>query len=127
MERAIEVLAIIHFTILGLSHIVQPRAWVEFFTLLREKGVAGNFINAFLSLGIGSLVVAFHNVWTGIPVILTVFGWLSVFKAGLYFLVPAAGVKSLENVTPERANRFAIPGVVLLVVAGLLGYSLATA
>lgn len=29
MERSVEVLAIILFGVLGLSHIVQPKAWVE--------------------------------------------------------------------------------------------------
>ena len=43
MERSVEVLAIILFGVLGLSHILQPRAWVEFFILLRGKGEAGAF------------------------------------------------------------------------------------
>jgi hypothetical protein len=41
MERSVEVLAIILFGVLGLSHILQPNAWAEFFTLLRSKGEAG--------------------------------------------------------------------------------------
>jgi hypothetical protein len=31
MERSVEVLAIILFGVLGLSHILQPKAWAEFF------------------------------------------------------------------------------------------------
>ena len=38
MERSVEILAIILFGITGLSHIVQPRAWVDFFILLRNRG-----------------------------------------------------------------------------------------
>jgi hypothetical protein len=41
MERSIEVLAVILFGVLGLSHILQPKAWAEFFILLRGKGEAG--------------------------------------------------------------------------------------
>jgi hypothetical protein len=38
MERSVEVLAIIMFGVLGLSHILQPKAWAEFFILLRGNG-----------------------------------------------------------------------------------------
>jgi hypothetical protein len=37
MERSVEVLAIIWFGVFGLSHILQPKAWVEFFILLRGR------------------------------------------------------------------------------------------
>jgi hypothetical protein len=46
MERSVEVLAIILFGSFGLSHILQPRAWAEFFILLRGKGEAGAGIRA---------------------------------------------------------------------------------
>jgi hypothetical protein len=41
MERSVEILAIILFGVPGLSHILQPEAWAEFFILLRSKGEAG--------------------------------------------------------------------------------------
>jgi hypothetical protein len=45
MERSVEVFAIILFGVLGLSHILQPKAWAEFFILLRGKGEAGAFVD----------------------------------------------------------------------------------
>ena len=38
MERSVEVLAVILSGVIGLSHILQPKAWAEFFILLRGKG-----------------------------------------------------------------------------------------
>ncbi len=61
-ERSIELLAAIQFLIIGLSHITMPRAWAEFFVMLRSRGDAGAFANGFLSLWFGALVVGFHNV-----------------------------------------------------------------
>lgn len=69
MEQAIEVFAAISFLGIGHLHLAQPRVWVEFFTWLREKGRAGMFVEGFLSLGFGALVVSFHNVWSGLPVV----------------------------------------------------------
>ena len=127
MERSVEMLAALQLFILGLSHIVQHRAWAEFFIMLREKGAAGNFLNAFLHIGIGTLVVSFHSVWSGIPVVLTVLGWAWVLKGFLYFVVPRIGLRSLGLVSTENSHRFAVAGGLMVVVSGLLAYDLVTA
>jgi hypothetical protein len=62
VERALEVLATIQFLIVGLSHVFQRHAWVEFFIWLRERGHAGVFVHGFLSLWFGSMILAFHDV-----------------------------------------------------------------
>ena len=66
MERAIEIFAVIHLGVMGLSHILAPKAWIEFFIRLREKGHPGVFAVGFMSLFFGSIIAAFHNVWSGL-------------------------------------------------------------
>jgi hypothetical protein len=127
MEQAIQIFAIINLAVVGLSHIVQPRAWAEFFVGLREKGHAGVFVVGFMSLYFGSLIVAFHNVWYGLPIVLTILGWAQVLKGFLYFTFPAYGLKKLGFVSMERSRMFIAPGIALLIMAGLLGFHLATA
>jgi hypothetical protein len=122
MERAVQVYAIVNFVVIGLSHVLQPRAWVAFFVLLRERGTAGVFATAFMSLAFGSIVVAFHNVWTGVPLVLTLIGWAQVIKALIYFAFPAFGLRKLQIPSEERAHLFVVPGVVFLLLATLLGY-----
>ena len=124
MERAIELFAAINFLVIGLSHIFMPKAWAEFFMLLGSKGQAGAFINGFLTLGVGSLIVAFHNVWTGVPVFLTVIGWLYVAKALVIFVIPGAGLKSIQHVTVEKARRFRYAGVPMILMGIVLIYCL---
>lgn len=114
MVRAIEIFVSINFIVMGLSHIFQPRAWQEFFTFLHSKGIPGSFFNAFLALGMGSIVVAFHNVWSGVPMIVTIYGWASVLKGGLFLLVPSLGLKSLEKGTSMDPKKWVIPGLFLL-------------
>jgi hypothetical protein len=124
MERAIEIFAVIQLTVIGLSHIVFHRAWAEFFIWLREKGTSGAFANGFTSLAFGSIVVAFHQVWSGIPLILTIFGLLSVVKAAHCFLLPAAALRSMQRVSLERSREFVVAGVVSLAIAAVTGYGL---
>ena len=54
MERSVEVLAVILFGVLGFSHILQPKAWAEFFILLRGKGAIGAFVNWWISRDVQS-------------------------------------------------------------------------
>jgi hypothetical protein len=122
MERAAEVFAAIHCLVIGLSHVAQPMAWVEFFVWLREKGRAGVFVNGFLSLGFGSVIVAFHNVWAGLPAVLTVLGWAQVFKGMLSFIAPQIAMRSLKRVSSERSIEFVWAGVVLLALSSLFWY-----
>lgn len=122
MERAIQIYAIINFAVIGISHVLRPKAWVDFFVLLRERGEPGVFAAAFLSLSFGSIIVAFHNVWSGLPLVLTLVGWAQVLKALLYFAFPAFGLRKLQIPTHDRARMFVPPGVVFLILAALLGY-----
>jgi hypothetical protein len=124
MEKAIQVLAVIHFTVVGLSHLIQPRPWADFFIRLREEGTTGVFVVAFMSLWFGSIVVAFHNVWTGIPMALTIVGWAQVLKGLIYFCFPEFGLRRISYVERDRAHLYSVAGVVLLILAGLLGYEL---
>ncbi len=124
MERAIQIYAVINLTVIGLSHVLRPHAWVDFFVWLRERREAGVFAAAFMSLVFGSVIVAFHNVWSGIPLALTLLGWAQVLKALIYFSFPRFGLRKLHIPSHERAGMFVVPGALFLLLAALLGYHL---
>jgi hypothetical protein len=122
MERSVEILAIVLFGVIGLSHLLQPRAWVEFFILLRSKGDTGAFVDGFLNLQMAGLIIGFHNVWSGIPVVLTFLGWAMLVKSLIRFCLPKLALRAMARVSMERSWEFQAAGAVILVVAGLLGY-----
>lgn len=124
MERALEILVAVQLSIIGLSHIVHHRAWAEFFIWLRAKGTAGAFANGFLSLMAGSLIIGFHRVWSGIPLVLTVLGLLNLLKAANCFLLPGAALRSMNRVSLERSREFVAAGVVSIAIAALLAFNL---
>ena len=126
MERATEVFAAVYLSVIGLSHVAQPRVWVDFFVWLRGKGHPGVFVNAFLSLGFGAIIVAFHNVWNGLHVILTLIGWGQVLKGLLSFVAPQVGMWGLARVSSERAWEFVVGGVLALALSAALWYIVLT-
>ncbi|MBC7909041.1 MAG: hypothetical protein H7Y30_00985 [Pyrinomonadaceae bacterium] len=124
MEIAIHKLAVISFFIIGLSHVIQPRVWVQFFIEVRNKGEAGSFINAFIHFPLGVLIVSFHNVWHGLPVILTLMGWGWVLKGLIYFIFPRWGLKTMARVSMKKSWEFVAAGLIFLALDGVLIYSL---
>ena len=124
MEIAVTRLAIICFFITGVSHIIQPRVWARFFMGMYSKGEVGSFQNALLHFPLGVLIVSFHNVWQGLPLMLTIIGWGLVLKSFIYFTFPGHGMKILARVSMERSWEFVVAGVFSVGISGLLLFSL---
>jgi len=124
LQHSVEFLVALQTLIIAVSHIVQPRAWVDFFVWLRSKGHAGVFANGFLSLWFGSIIVAFHQVWTGPAVVVTLLGWAQVVKGLIAFTAPQVSMRGFARVSQERSHEFVIGGVFLLAISGVCWYSL---
>jgi hypothetical protein len=124
MERSVEILAIVFFGVVGLSHILQHKAWAEFFILLRGKGEAGAFVDGFLNLPLAGFIIGFHNVWSGIPLVLTLVGWGLLIKSLIRFCAPKQALRLIARVSLERSWEFQIAGAFLVALAGLLGYGI---
>jgi CDP-diglyceride synthetase len=111
LEQAVEKLAIIGFFVTGVSHMCQPRVWAQFFIDIRNKGETGSFINAFIHFPLGAVIVAFHNVWRGAPLVLTLIGCSLLLKSVIYFVFPKRGLKNLSRVSLDKSWEFVVAGV----------------
>ena len=120
MERGIQLYAAVMLGVIGLSHLFQPKRWVSFFQDLAAKGTTGAFAEGFLSLTFGGIIVAFHNVWHGPAIVLTIVGWGQVFKAVIRFLAPQIALKRMAGITPDRAWMFQAGGVFALALSGFI-------
>jgi len=108
----------------GLSHIFQPKAWVEFFIVVREKKEIGAIINGFIHYPLGAFIVAFHNVWVGIPLVLTLIGYALLLKGLICFVFPKLALASLNRVSIERAWEFVVAGFISVALGCLVLFSL---
>ena len=117
MTRALEIFAVIQLTLVGLSHVFHHRAWAKFFIELRALRYSGVFLHGFLSLAFGAMILAFHHVWSGMPLVLTIVGVLYLMKTAQCFLLPAVSLRSLDRVTLERSRVFIGVGVLFLAIA----------
>lgn len=118
MEQGIQVFAAISFLVIGLSHLFQPRAWVVFYQVLAARGTTGAFLEGFLCLNFGAIIVAFHNVWHGPAIVLTLIGWGQVLKGLGRFLAPELAARVMARASLDRAWYFRAGGVLALLLSG---------
>ena len=124
MERVAEWYALVTCLVVGLSHLLQRQAWAEVFAALHRLGKPGAFANGGLSLVPGAAFVAAHPVWTGPAVVLTLLGWLLVLKGAICFLAPGVALRGMARAGAGKGGAFVAGGLMLLAVAGVVGYVL---
>jgi hypothetical protein len=122
LERAAEIFALVNFVVIGLSHLLQSRAWVDLIVGLRSLGTTGVFLNGMLSLMVGSIILALHSSWAGTGAVLTFIGWAQVLKAAVSLMLPRMAMRSLERVSPSRAWEFQAGGAVFLIVSAVIAW-----
>jgi uncharacterized protein YjeT (DUF2065 family) len=122
LYKQTELLVAISFFIIGVSHLLRPKAWIDFFKLLLKHGYSGAFINGFITVPLGVLIVAFHNVWQGGAVIVTVIGYAYIIKSFIAFCFPAVGYKSMQRVERNNISEFRVAGLVLMILAAVIFY-----
>ena len=98
LETLIERWFAVGWLIFGLSHLLYARKWAALLLPLRERDTGALLLGLF-NLPFGLVVVLGHNVWVwGIPVVVTLAGWVMVLKSVVYLLLPRA----LSRVMPTE-------------------------
>lgn len=122
MQLFVELYVFLGFLVVGISHITMAAAWNEFFAMLRSRGRAGVIVNGMLALTVGSIVVAGHNIWSGLPMIVTLVGWAQLLKGFLHLAIPGLGERSLQMAETNPLTKFRLGGVVMLILDVPIGY-----
>lgn len=119
LEEAVRLFACINLLAIGFSHVFAHETWTDFFIGLRDRGKAGVFTIGLMSLGFGSVIAAFHPVWTGLPLVLTIYGWAQVLKGAIYLCAPGFGHERLMAIRRDRSAVFIAPGFFLIALGVL--------
>ena len=118
----IERLTALTFIVTGLSHIVAPLAWARFFIAMRDMSAVPGFLNAFVHIPLGLLIVAFHPVWSGPGLLITLIGCGLAVKGTVYFLWPGLAARTMAHVSEATAGRFRIAGFFGLALGLICGW-----
>ena len=122
MEVGIERLTALALIVTGLSHILAPRAWTRYFIAMREQGEVAGLLNAYLHMPLGLLILAFHPVWRGPGLLVTLIGCGLALKGTLHFLWPRLSLRALAHVREENAWGFQVAGAVGVALGLAVGW-----
>ena len=118
MENIVDKIFAFVFVLVGLSHLLQPAAWVDFFVWLRSK-TFGGFIVVIYTLPIAMVLIVFHNQWTLRPsIVLTIAGWIMLVKCVVYAIYPVAFTRTATKGFSARNS--VIAGITGIVIGVLL-------
>ena len=120
----VQLVVLISSLIIGMSHIIQPALWGEYFADLRARGRAG-LVSKIMQVELwpALLIVSLHQVWTGPAIVVTIYGWLLLLKVTIGLVLPSLGMASMR--IPERApNSFVPAGVLMLAIGAASGAAL---
>lgn len=80
------------------------------------KNTALIYLGGAMALIIGLLIVLFHNVWVaGWVVIITIFGWLGLFKGALLIILPNS-VAKLTQAYQKKPVLLMVHMIIILVI-----------
>lgn len=128
MEETVLKFAAPVLIVIGISQIYSTARWQNYYRWLSSMGVAGVRFNGLISLAIGSPIVVMHNVWSGPPILLTLFGWMLLTESALCLFMPGTGLAGLTEVEDGLRHQIIVgTGVALVVVGGVLGAHTMTA
>ena len=110
---------------MGLSHIVRPALWVDFFARVHSEGTAG-LVGKVLAVELwpALILVGLHQVWWGPGIVLTLYGWAQFTKVWLALLAPEIGMRSLAMAQTKGERGFVLGGVMLMLVGLSAGAAL---
>lgn len=108
------------FAVMGLSMLFNKK-WtagaVEKMT--ENQGVL--WLAGLIALMMGTVMVVFNNEWTsGLPLFITILGWLALIKGAVILIFPNATVSYYKKM--NTGNIFTWGGLVVLIIAVILLY-----
>ncbi len=110
----------IFFLVSGIAMVVSSKATAGAIEeSVAHKGIM--FMWGVVALLVGAVIVTLNNIWTaGLPLFVTILGWLALIKGVFIMLAPAAAATFYRKF--GKSNMIVFCGVVALVVGLVLLY-----
>jgi len=122
MAYSIELMTGICFLMLGLSLLIRFPDWVDLLVDIQKKGRTASLSYGMLNLLLGSFVVAFHWVWDGIAMLVTIIGLIMLLKGFVYMLFPGYLPAKFAMIIPRYNNLIRVAAVLMAIIGGVLLY-----
>jgi uncharacterized protein YjeT (DUF2065 family) len=121
VKTTIEAVFCIAMPVLGLSYLLQPRQWIQFFSELAHKPHR-SLPPALAMLTAGTFCGFAYNDWTATwPIFISAFSWLLALEGALILVYPAS-LARLQNIPDRFLSLYLRSGGILFIILGALLY-----
>lgn len=103
--------------------IISPKFYKTLLAALSEHPPA-IYLGGLISLGVGFLLVTFHNIWivNDWTVIITILGWVAFIKGLIMLLVPNAAIKTCAAFDAQLKKLFIVCALIIIIAGTLLAW-----
>ncbi len=110
----------IFFALVGLSMVVNSKATTAAIEeSVQNRGIL--WIWGFLAMLVGAIIVVLNNAWTsGLPLLITVIGWIALIKGAFILFLPGSAVSLYRKF--GRNGMIVACGVVAFILGLILLY-----
>lgn len=123
MELSIQFMAGVSLTLLGLSYLIATKDWIMWIENLERQGRKASLTIGSINLLIGSFILAFHWVWQGWPLLVTLIGAMALLKAATYLLCPGWLPAKLSKIHKQLPGWLKTSGITLSIIGMVIVYS----
>ena len=121
MKTTIEAIFCILMPVLGLSYLLQPGQWIQFFRELTHKPHRSLPL-ALAMLAAGTFSGFAYNDWTATwPIFISAFSWLLALEGALILIYPAS-LARLKKIPDRFLNWYLRTGGIGFIILGALLY-----
>ena len=117
-----QVLGILYLAV-GIGMIISPNFYKNLLAALSEHPPAV-YLSGLISLGVGFLLVTFHNIWkvNEWTVIITILGWVALLKGLIVLIVPNAAIKTCAAFDVQFRKLFTVCALIIIIAGALLAW-----
>lgn len=120
MNQPIELIIGITFFILGLSLLFHQRKWTALINDILAKGPSAILMIGAADVLMGSFIISFHWVWSGLSTITTIVGALFLLRGTVRLLCPKMVVKRLKSMMRHATKTLWISGLTVIVLSWII-------